>query len=73
MQLSTSGCTPPHRSQILDSKKLWTERLAAATEDRKALFDEANRIEQDMNREKAAKVASQQAAAHYRNLLKDYM
>lgn len=55
------------------SKITWAERLKAADEDRKALFDEAQNVERKMRAEKARKQEAQASAAHYRNLMKDQM
>ena len=45
-------------------------RLAAADEDRAALFGETQRVELEVRREKAKKAELQESAQHYRGLLK---
>lgn len=55
------------------SRYTWTERITAADEDRKALFGEAQRIEQQLREEKARKAEAQAQAAHYRELLRTQM
>ena len=51
-------------------KEMWSERLAAADEDRAALFGETQRVELEVRREKAKKAELQESAQHYRGLLK---
>jgi len=54
-------------------RQMWTERIAAAEEDRRLLFGEAQAVELHMREEKARKMDAQADAAHFRDLFRTQM
>ena len=54
-------------------RQMWTEQIAAAEEDRKLLFGEAQEVEQRMRQEKARKQTAQADASQFRDLLRGQM
>ena len=56
--------------QLRREKQMWLERIAAAEEDRRLLFGEAQEVEHKMREQHERKKAAAADAAHFRDIFR---